>query len=141
MDSIVKSPGLLVKVNLKTVLSLKSITWNQRFAKEGVTKISPTRTVRTEYFELVGAGVMDFKSSRPIVIDVGEQITLSFPDLKKVLVTVDGTRPEFGEDGAPVIGSLDIRGEEFQLVAERAQVTYLARQLDVEILPKPEFLQ
>jgi hypothetical protein len=136
-----QTEGLLVTVDLKTVLALKSITWNQRAAPEGVTKITPERIVRTAYYELIGPGVMDFRSSRPIIIDVGDKITLSFPDLKKVPVTVDGKKPEFGEDGAPVIGRLDVRGEEFQLTAERAQVSYANRHLEVEILPTSEFLQ
>jgi len=140
VDSILKSPGLVVAVDLRTVLSLPTIEWSQRFSKNGITKLSPEMEIRNEYFELVGEGVMEFRSSRPILIEVGKSITLEFPDLKKVLVTVDGRKPEFGEGNVPVIGRLDIRGEHFELTADRAQVSYANRRLGVEILPRPELL-
>jgi len=136
IDRIEGADGIVIVIDLTTALAQK-VQWDQRAEPGGKLTLTSARSIYTKYYALKGTGLLDLKSSRPILIETRKSITAGFNLDEYPYVLVDGSRPTFSDRVEPVIGTLEIKGPQFQLKAPWARVDLKNKRLSVEILPMP----
>jgi hypothetical protein len=131
LDAILKADGLVLVLNLDSVLSKPDIKWSNRYVPNGVMKLDGSREIRTNYYNLTGPGVLDFASSRPILIETRKSITAGFGADEKPYMTLNG-KPLNLDPGQVVDGDFELRGNHLTLRVNDAHLSYLPKTLTVE---------
>jgi hypothetical protein len=131
LDGILKADGLVLVLNLGTALAKPDIKWKNRYVPNGIMKLEGSREIRTNYYNLTGAGVLDFASSRPILIETRKSITAGFAADEKPYMTLNG-KPLNLDPGQIVDGDFELRGNHLTLRVNDAHLTYLPKTLTVE---------
>ncbi len=130
MDEITKAPGLVVELDLTSALTVPGIAWSNKYVPSGVTDISRTTQVRDNYYSLTGKGLLEFASSRPILIKIRESITAGFAKDEIPYITLDGRKLEL-KPGQAVTGELEIKGVHYSLKVNKARLEYQPNLLKV----------
>ena len=123
MDEITKAPGLVVELDLSSALTVPGIDWSNKYVPTGVTDISRTTQIRDNYYSLTGAGMLQFASSRPVLIKIRESITSGFAKDEIPYITLDGRKLEL-RAGQAVTGELEIKGVHYSLKVKKARLEY-----------------
>lgn len=130
LNGILKAPGLVVVIDLQGALAQPGIKWSNKFQPNGIMTLDDTREIRNNYYNLIGPGVLDMASSRPILIAKRKSITVGFDEAEKPYITLDGKPLELSA-GQALTGSLEIKGARFTLKVDQAKLTYSPKTLFV----------
>jgi len=123
IDEITKAPGLVVELDLTSALTVPGIDWSNKYVPSGVTDIGRTTQIRDNYYSLTGKGLLEFASSRPILIKIRESITAGFAKDEIPYITLDGRKLEL-QPGQAVTGELEIKGVHYSLKVNKARLEY-----------------
>jgi hypothetical protein len=130
LDAILKADGLVVVLNLESILAQSGIKWSNRYVPNGVLRLEGDKEIRTHYYSLTGPGVLEFASSRPILIETRKSITAGFSASQMPYMTLDG-KPLALTAGELLTGELEIRGDHLTLKVQRARVAFMPKVLTV----------
>ncbi len=122
--------GLVVVLNLSNALRMPGVKWSNRYVPNGVTEVGGEREVRESYYSLNGRGVLEFASSRPILIETRKSITAGFGEKQTPIITLNGKGLTL-KAGQSLIGKLVITGNHFSLKVGNAKVLFANKVLTV----------
>lgn len=130
LDAILKADGLVVVLDLQQVLGQSGIQWSNRYVPNGVLKLEGNREIRTHYYSLTGPGVLEFASSRPILIETRKSITAGFPSAQMPYMTLND-KPLALTAGEVLVGNLEIRGDRLTIKVPKARISFTPKVLTV----------
>lgn len=125
-DAIAKitgAPGLVVELDLETALTVPGVQWSNKYVPSGVTDINRTTQIRDSYYSLTGKGLLEFASSRPILIEIRKSITAGFGKDEMPYITLDGKKIDL-KSGERVTGEVEIKGVHYSLKVSNADLVY-----------------
>ncbi len=137
LTSIQQAKGIVVVLQLEGWLDpAKGISWTNRFDPKGVVPVDVDRKIHS-YYKLVGAGVLEFTSSRPSLITVRRQITTGFSpeDLALYQLTVDGNPTSLSVESPSATGRVEVRAPQFELKVNYGRVEFDASSRHLVVTP------
>ncbi len=133
IKAIREASGLVVEVNVEKALAAPGVRWSNRYAPNGVLRLEGGGEIREKYYNLVGEGVLDLASSRPLLIETRKSLTVGFAADEIPFIALDG-KPLLLSAGETREGSVEVRGNHFTLKIAKARLRYVPKVLSLEPL-------
>lgn len=133
IKAIREASGLVVEVNVEKALAVPGVRWSNRYAPNGVLRLEGNGEIREKYYNLVGEGVLDFASSRPLLIETRKSLTVGFSADEIPYIALDG-KPLVLSAGETREGGVEVRGSHFTLKIAKARLRYVPKVLSLEPL-------
>lgn len=133
VKAIREAAGLVVEVNVEKALASPGVRWSNRYAPNGVLRLEGNGEIREKYYNLVGEGVLDLASSRPLLIETRKSLTVGFAADEIPYIALDG-KPLVLSAGETREGAVEVRGNHFVLKVNRARLRYAPKVLTLEPL-------
>lgn len=133
IKAIREASGLVVEVDVEKVLASPGIRWSNRYAPNGVLRLEKNGEIRERYYNLVGDGLLDLASSRPLLIETRKSLTVGFAADEIPYIALDG-KPLVLTAGETREGNVEVRGNHFVLKVTRARLRYVPKVLTLEVL-------
>lgn len=131
VKAIREASGLVVEVNVEQALASPVVRWSNRYAPNGVLRLEGSGEIREKYYNLVGEGLLDLASSRPLLIQPRRSITAGFAADEIPFISLDG-KPLVLSAGETREGAVEVRGNHFVLKITRARLRYAPKVLTLE---------
>lgn len=134
VDAVKNAKGLVLSLELESALQAPGVRWSNRYAPETPEQAGTDLQVREKYFNLVGEGLVDFASSRPILVETRKRIEAGFGPDEIPYMTLDGKPVELSA-GQILTGRFELKGNHLTLTVSRARISYDPKVLTV--IPSP----
>ena len=136
LSSIQNADGVVIVVKIDEIVekTKTKFNWSNRYEPDGIIYFSPSKMIFTKYFKLSGSPFFNFASSRPIVVELKNSLTVGFKKDEIPFITLDGKGIELAKDSPPITGKVDAKGAHFEMTIEKATLIwdYTKRTLTVE---------